>query len=229
MGLWRVNMVATSASINKKSIITLYSGSLDLESHKTRIVLNEKNVYSNVIEVEKDSFIRENLKKINPYNLLPTFVDRDLVLYNSDIIVEYLDERFPHPPLLPVYPIVRAKFRLLIHRIEEDWGNLYKKLVSKEFKNKHILAKKIRNELKTNIINMSSLFSRRTDYFLSDDFSLLDCCISPILWRLPSINIEFSRNEYPEIVEYLEHVFERDSFYKSLTDAECEIRDIVKY
>src|SRR3989344_5319244 len=107
----------------KRIVMTLYSGSKDIESHRVRIVLAEKGILSDVIEIGRHNIV-EDLSRLNPYNFVPTLVDCDLVLYNSNIIVEYLDERFPHPPLLPVYPVMRAKYRLMMYRIERDWCSL---------------------------------------------------------------------------------------------------------
>ena len=108
---------------SKRSVMTLYSGSADMESHRTRIVLAEKGVLVDIIEVDRHDEI-EDLYDLNPYNTVPTLVDRELVLYNSRIIMEYLDERFPHPPLLPVYPVARAKSRLMMYRVDRDWYQL---------------------------------------------------------------------------------------------------------
>src|SRR5688500_10672100 len=107
----------------KRSIMTLYAGAIDPYSHQVRIVLAEKGVSVDIVYAEDHYHIQE-LADINPYNTVPTLIDRDLVLYESHIIMEYLDERFPHPPLLPVYPVARANSRLWMYRIERDWYSL---------------------------------------------------------------------------------------------------------
>ena len=112
------------AEVAKRSIMTLYSGSVDIYSHQVRIVLAEKGVNYEVLDVDPENK-PEDLADLNPYNSVPTLVDRDLVLYEAQIIMEYLDERFPHPPLMPVYPVSRARSRLMIHRIEKDWYSLH--------------------------------------------------------------------------------------------------------
>ena len=117
----------------KRMVMTLYSGSMDIQSHCVRIVLAEKGILSDVIEIGRHNIV-EDLSRLNPYNSVPTLVDRDLVLYNSNIIVEYLDERFPHPPLLPVYPVMRAKYRLMMYRIERDWCSLIMDIENKREK-----------------------------------------------------------------------------------------------
>jgi len=109
--------------VAKRSSMTFFSDGTDHYSHRVRIVLAEKGVTVEIHDVDADNKPAE-LADINPYNSLPTLVDRELVLYQPNVMMEYLDERFPHPPLLPVYPVARAESRLLIHRIEKDWCNL---------------------------------------------------------------------------------------------------------
>ena len=130
----------------KRSIMTLYSGTLDIPSHRVRIVLAEKGIAVDIKYVDIDN-PPEDLLTLNPYNTLPTLVDRDLVLYETDVISEYLDERFPHPPLLPVYPIARAKCRLMIYRIKQNWLALLP-IIQKGKKSESDAARKdIRNQL----------------------------------------------------------------------------------
>src|SRR5579871_872191 len=112
---------------NKRSVMTLYSGS-DPYSHRARIVLAEKGVTFDLYEIDVENQV-DALVEINPYNTVPTLVDRDLVLYESEIIMEYLDERFPHPPLMPVYPVARARSRLMLHRVNRDWYTLMDKIL----------------------------------------------------------------------------------------------------
>jgi RNA polymerase-associated protein len=105
---------------NRRSVMTLFSKPTDPWSHRTRLVLAEKSINIDIIDVDEGS-LPEDLLDLNPYNSVPTLVDRDLVLYDSRVIMEYLDERFPHPPLMPVDPVTRAQFRLALYRIEKDW------------------------------------------------------------------------------------------------------------
>jgi stringent starvation protein A len=205
------------ALASKRSIMTLYSGSSDIESHRTRIVLAEKGVLVDVIEVERHENL-EDFRELNPYNTVPTLVDRDLVLYSSQIIMEYLDERFPHPPLLPVYPIARAKSRLMIFRIEHDWYSLVN-VIQKGSEKK---AEKARKDLLEGLVAIAPVFAD-SPYFLSEEFSMVDCCIIPILWRLPELGIEIPK-QGKAILDYAERIFERDSFQASLTETEREIR-----
>lgn len=203
----------------KRSIMTLYSGALDIYSHQVRIVLAEKGVSVDIVNVD-DRHPCEDLVDLNPYNTLPTLVDRELVLYNAQIIMEYLDERFPHPPLLPVYPVSRAKSRLMIYRIEHDWYNLVQQIERGEEG-----ADAARQELKNALMTVIPVFAN-SPYFLSEDFTLVDCVIAPLLWRLPALGIElpYSTKAKP-IAKYEERVFKRTAFQASLTDSERELRD----
>jgi len=203
----------------KRSIMTLYSGALDIYSHQVRIVLAEKGVSVDIINVD-DQHPCEDLLELNPYNTLPTLVDRELVLYNAEIIMEYLDERFPHPPLLPVYPVSRAKSRLMIYRIEHDWYNLVG-LIEKGSEQ----ADQAREELKNALMSVIPVFAN-SPYFLSEDFTLVDCVIAPLLWRLPALDIDLPRTTKAKaIAKYEERVFKRNAFQASLTEAERELRE----
>ncbi len=199
----------------KHSTMTLYSDALGIDSHRTRIVLAEKGIMVNIIHVDKNN-PPEDLLTINPYHSLPTLVDRDLVLYEASIITEYLDERFPHPPLLPVYPVARAKCRLMIYRMEHDWLTLAATIIS----GKKAEADEARKDLRSQLITIAPLFAE-APYFLSEDFSLADCCLAPMLWRLKSLAIELP-TPAKSIYDYMKRIFARDSFQKSLSDLERE-------
>ena len=201
----------------KRSIMTLYSGTLDIPSHRVRIVLAEKNISVDINYVDVNN-PPEDLLTLNPYNTLPTLVDRDLVLYEAGVITEYLDERFPHPPLLPVYPIARAKCRQMIHRIEQDWLTL---LTTIQTAPKNV-ADEARKTLRSQLIALAPVFAEMP-YFLSEDFSLADCCLAPMLWRLLNIGIELP-SQAQAIYDYKKRVFSRDSFKSSLSDLEHELR-----
>src|SRR5476649_2118027 len=163
---------------NKRSNMTLYVDKFDINSHRIKIVVSEKSVPADIIEVDLAA-IPEDLLKINPYGTLPTLVDRDLVLYEPSIIAEYFDERFPHPPLLPVYPIARAKTRLMMLRIEREWYSLVKIIETNTASQSEIKnTKKKRTE---SILSFAPVFSS-LPFFLSEEFSLLDCCMAPLLW-----------------------------------------------
>ena len=161
-------------AIIKRSVMTLYSGPADIQSHRVRIVLAEKAVTVDVLNVDLDN-PPEDLVDLNPYSSVPTLVDRDLVLYEPNVIMEYLDERFPHPPLLPVYPVARAKSRLMIYRIEQDWYSLAKKI---ETSDDDAEVAEARVELRDSLAALAPVFNDMP-FFLSNDFSLVDCCIAP--------------------------------------------------
>lgn len=203
----------------KRSIMILYSGGLDIYSHQVRIVLAEKGVSVDVLTVDPNQPY-EDLADLNPYNSLPTLVDRNLVLYNAQVIMEYLDERFPHPPLLPVYPVSRAKSRLMMYRIERDWYSQLKLIEHGDPQ----AADKAREELKNALVAVIPVFEN-SPYFLSDDFTLVDCVIAPLLWRLPHLDIKLPRSA-KAVFKYQERVFARDAFQASLTEVERELRDL---
>jgi len=205
-----------AVAANKRSIMTLYSGSDDLYSHQVRIVLAEKGVTVDVLQVEPGE-MSEDLIELNPYNTVPTLVDRELVLYNSRIIMEYLDERFPHPPLMPVYPVSRGQTRLMMHRIQADWYTLVERIRSGD------RADAARKELKEGLIAISPIFAEMP-YFMSEEFGLADCYLGPLLWRLPALGIDLDSRVTNDMKKYMTRLFERESFKASLTDAEREMR-----
>jgi len=203
---------------NRRSVMTLFSKPTCIHSHRTRLVLAEKNINIEIADIEGPD-LPEDLMDLNPYHTVPTLVDRDLVLYDSRVIIEYLDERFPHPPLMPVDPVTRAQFRLALFRIETDWYQLAEQF---EADGDRKPATKSRKMLRESILASVDLFSAKR-YFLSDDFSLVDCSIAPILWRLPVYGIELGVQAEP-IEMYMKRVFERRSFQDSLTELEQEMR-----
>ena len=203
---------------NRRSVMTLFSRPTDIHSHRTRLVLAEKNINIEINEVLGPD-LPEDLMDLNPYHTVPTLVDRDLTLYDSRVIIEYLDERFPHPPLMPVDPVTRAQFRLALFRIETDW---YAIAEETETSVDGKLGSKARKILRESILQSSELFGARP-YFLSEDFSLVDCTIAPLLWRLPVYGIDLGKNA--EAIEgYMDRVFARRSFQESLTELEQEMR-----
>jgi stringent starvation protein A len=203
---------------NRRSVMTLFSKPTCIHSHRTRLVLAEKNINIDIANVEGPD-LPEDLMDLNPYHTVPTLVDRDLVLYDSRVIIEYLDERFPHPPLMPVDPVTRAQFRLALFRIENDWYPLAEQF---DNDNERKQAGKSRKMLRESILASADLFSAK-QFFLSDEFSLVDCSIAPVLWRLPAYGIDLGSRAEP-IEGYMRRVFERRSFQQSLTELEQEMR-----
>ncbi len=201
--------------------MTLYSSGLDIMSHRVRIVLAEKGVSFDVITVNSNEQLQD-LNELNPYGTTPTLVDRELVLYDANIIMEYLDERFPHPPLMPVYPVARAKTRLMIYRIDREWSSLIRKIENGKPADAQAASKELRNYL----IKLVPVFNSSA-FFLNEEFSLIDCCITPILWRLSSWGITLP-SEAKAVYKYAERMFARDSFQASLTEAEQDLHQATK-
>lgn len=206
--------------VAKRSSMTFYSDSMSHYSHRVRIVLAEKGVTVEMIESDGQHPPAE-LADLNPYNSLPTLVDRDLVLYESKVMMEYLDERFPHPPLLPVYPVARAESRLYIHRIEKDWCSLLDSI--QHSRSENVVTKSIK-ELRESITAIAPIFSDKP-FFMSEEFTLVDCCLAPVLWRLPSLGVDIrSSKQTKPLLAYMDTLFERESFQASLSEQEREMR-----
>ena len=209
--------------VAKHSSMIFYSDGNDHYSQRVRLVLAEKGVAVEIIDVEQGNF-PEDLAGLNPYNSLPTLVDRDLVLYESTVIMEYLDERFPHPPLLPVYPVARAQSRLFVHRIQKDWCGYVDNIVAG--RSKETVIDRSRKELKESLMAIVPIFSfSEKPYFMSEEFTLVDCCVAPILWRLPVLGIELPPKHGKPIHDYMNRIFQRDTFQASLSEAELDMRD----
>lgn len=203
------------AIVAKRTIMSLFSDVDDVYSHQVRIVLAEKGVNVEILPVKQNES-NADLLALNPYGTVPTLIDRELVLYEPRIIMEYLDERFPHPPLLPVYPVARAETRKMMHRIEHDWYYLMNHIL------KDTNAEEARARLFESLTSLDPVFADKS-YFLSDEFSLLDCALAPLLWRLPRLGVEIT-SEYKGLIAYMQRLFKRESFQVSLTDAERQLR-----
>jgi RNA polymerase-associated protein len=200
--------------------MVFFSDPTDHYSHRVRIVLAEKGVTVDLVEGDTAHPPAE-LGDLNPYNSMPTLVDRDLVLYQSHVMMEYLDERFPHPPLLPVYPVARAESRLFMWRIEKDWCSLIESIQNSRSDN---VVKKATKELRESILAIAPIFAEKP-FFMNDEFTLVDCCIAPILWRLPSLGVDIrpSKQSKP-LLAYMDALFNRESFQQSLSEQERELR-----
>lgn len=205
--------------LNRKSVMTLYVDPTCHYSHRTRFVLSEKSTSSEVVYVDPKE-IPEDLLELNPYNTLPILLDRDLALFNSRIIMEYLDERFPHPPLYPVDPVSRARSRLMIHRIDQDWYTLFDDVVNAGEK-KAAKAKKL---LRENLIAADPVFAAKP-FFMSDEFSLVDCVLAPLLWRLPIYGIDIPAS-CKGVAQYTKRILDREGFQRSLSDMEREMAEV---
>lgn len=206
--------------VAKRSSMIFYSDGRSQYSHRVRIVLAEKGVTVETINVDPANTL-EDLASLNPYNSLPTLVDRDLVLYEANIMMEYLDERFPHPPLFPVYPVARAQSRLWMYRIQRDWCATVDDLSAG--KGSTGQQDKMRRELRESLVSIAPIFAEKP-YFMSDEFSVVDCCVTAILWRLPSLGIDLGNHKSVQpLLEYRARLFARDSVRMSLSDQEKEM------
>jgi len=209
------------ASLSNRTSMALFSDPLDHYSHRVRIVMAEKDITSEIIETDLDNLSSE-LLEVSPYAELPVLVDRDVCLYDSVVLMEYLDERFPHPPLLPVYPVSRAQIRLFIQRVEKDWCETFDNLIKGDLNDSQ--TKKAKQEFESQILALSPILKEKP-FFMSEDFSLVDCVIAPILWRLPLIGIELQKDTKTKpIYEYMQRVFTKSCFIDSLSELERDIR-----
>ncbi len=203
-------------SAARRPVMTLYSRADCALSHRVRIVLAEKGIAADVIDVDVNN-PPEDLIDINAYSSVPTLVDRDLVLYDSMIIMEYLDERFPHPPLMPVDPVSRARTRMMLHRIDNDWYNLIGDLTGSD----RGKAEKARKMMQDDFTMLAPILAKKP-YFMSDEFALIECSMAPILWRLPQFGVELPSQLKP-LLRYAERIFSRPSFKASLSEVEQEL------
>ncbi len=197
--------------------MALYSSPTSLESHRVRFVLAEKGINVEIVDISEDESAAADLAELNPYNEAPTLVDRDLVLYDATVINDYLDERYPHPPLMPVDPVSRAQLRLVHFRVLRDWYSLAAQIDKATGKKSETLAKQLRES----IIASNDLF-KMNNYLLSEELTLLDCTLGPLLWRLPCYGIKLGKPGVT-IESYAQRIFSRASFKASLTQAERDL------
>lgn len=201
---------------NKRSVMTLYSDSQSAYSHRVRLVLAEKNITVEIVDVDPRT-LSDKIKEFNTHGTLPTLVDRDLQLCESRIIMEYLDERFPHPPLMPVDPVSRAQARLYLHRVDQDWYRPMETILSGDAE----AAADARKVLQESLLVSAPIFEAKT-FFMSDELSLVDCAVVPFLWRLSLLDIELPTRARA-IKQYAARMFLREAFRRSLSDLEEEM------
>ncbi len=206
-----------STNANRRSVMMLYSAAESIHCHRVRIVLAEKDITVDIETIDPDNK-PEDLLHLNPYNSIPTLIDRDLVLYDSRVISEYLDERFPHPPLMPVDPVSRANSRLALYRIESDWYSLLPDLegTSEVKKNKAVKM------LQDSLIASADIFTVKP-YFLSDEYTMVDATLAPLMWRLKLYGIELPK-EADAVMKYADRLFNREGFKMSLSELERDMQ-----
>lgn len=206
-----------TVAVRGRSTVALYSSETGLDSHRVRFVIAEKGINVDIINISQDDSAAADLAELNPYNRAPTLVDRDLVLYNASVINDYLDERYPHPPLMPVDPVSRAQLRLVHHRILQDWYSLAYEIEASTGK----IAEQAARQLKESLIATNELFKVQ-DYLLSDELTLVDCMLGPLMWRLSHYGVKLGKPG-ASVEIYAQRVFSRASFKTSLTMAEREL------
>jgi stringent starvation protein A len=202
-----------SAVVNRRSTTTLYAEADDPIGHIVRIVLAEKDLHADTHYVTSENK-PEALNELNPYHGVLTLIDRDLVLYDAQIMIEYLDERYPHPPLMPVDPASRANNRQIRFRIMRDLFGLVPALRDSNVDTRHSARATACEALHT----IAPAFARNR-YFLADEFSLTDCCLAPFLWRVGQYGLKLSIQAKP-LLKYAEMLFARSAFRLSLSTCE---------
>lgn len=205
-------------SVSRRSVMTLYSSPESVFSHRVRLVLAEKGITVDIIDAIEVG-AAQDLADLNPYGEAPTLIDRDLVLYDTKVICEYLDERFPHPPLMPVDPVSRAKARLVISRIERDWYELLSVLEQGGVK----ASGTARKELGESLTSSNEVFASGTPFFLSEELTMMDMAIAPLLWRLPHLGVMLPA-EAGAVQDYADRLFAREGFQNSLSSVERAMR-----
>ena len=198
-------------------MMILYSGTVDPYSHRCRIVLYEKGMDFQVNDVDLTNK-PEDLAIINPYNTVPVLVERDLVLEQANIINEYIDERFPHPQLMPADPVMRGRARLFLHNFEKELFDHIPAIESTD----ELVATKARNTVRDNLTMLIPILTRQ-QYLMGDDFSMLDVSIAPLLWRLGHYGIELPNQAAP-LLKYAERLFSRPAFIEAMTPSEKAMR-----
>ncbi len=196
-----------------------YSDPADHYSHRIRLALAEKGIDVQIVEVTPGQRPPALAASGTEFRL-PTLMERDLLIYEPGVVLEYLEERYPHPPLLPAYPVERARSRLLMHRIQRDWCTLADRLQAGMTDG--ATREATRRELAGSLTGVAPLFAAQP-FFLSAEFSVLDCCLLPLLWRLPALGIELPGQAKP-LLDYMERLFVRDSFQASLSSTERALR-----
>lgn len=200
---------------NRRSTIVMYSDARCIQSHRIRLALAEKSISAEIIDVSSGD-INEDLLQLNPQGTAPTIVDRDLALYDARVITDYLDERYPHPPFMPIDPVSRARTRLALFRLESDWYSL-----RPDAPHQTLTAEESARQLGESLTAAAPVFSAMP-YFFGEEYSILDATLAPLLWRLPAYGIVLPKAADP-VAQYAKRIFAREGFQESLSDAEREM------
>lgn len=197
-------------------MMTLFSDPVCPYCHRVRLVLAEKKIAAEVIDVDAND-LPDEVREANPYETVPTLVDRDLVLFESQIIMHFLDERYPHPPLMPVDPMTRARARLYMHRIDRDWYAPMRRIARGEEQERTTA----RAQLLDGLVTAAPLFAANR-FFLSDEPTLVDCVLAPLLWRLPSLGIDLPP-QAAAVTAFAARLFELPALQQSLSEQERDM------
>jgi RNA polymerase-associated protein len=199
-------------------MMVLYSGTTCPFSQRCRFVLFEKGMDFEIKDV--DLFNKpEDINVMNPYGQVPVLVERDLILYESNIINEYIDERFPHPQLMPADPVARARTRLFLFNFERE---LFVHVQTLENSNNPKLIERAKPAIRDRLVQLAPVLLKNK-YMLGDDFSMLDVAIAPLLWRLDHYGIDVPKSAVP-LMKYAERIFSRPAFIEALTPSEKVMR-----
>lgn len=205
------------SALRARTILTLFSGKDDLDSHRVRIVLAAKGIPHELVVIDPQQ-PPDELKQFNPYANVPTLVDRELAIYEVDVLCEYLDERYPHPALLPMDPHARARVRLSVKRIEREWLQLVDPILT----GTKAQAEAGRKKLKDGLLSAVPVF-KASKYFLNPDMSVADCALAALIWRLPMLGVNLGK-EGQAISDYGDRFFRNPAYNRSMTETERMMR-----
>lgn len=207
----------------KRGGLTLVGSPKHISSHRIRLISHAKDLEIEYVDIDADN-LPEDLLEINPTGRLPTLLDRDLVLFNDRVVSEYLDERFPHPALMPIEANLRAKIRLFCIEIENQWYDLVNQL---EHDKLSAAKKKVAQKQLRDYVIMWSPMMKNGNFMIGSELSLLDCCILPVLWRLDSLGIELPKSPATQpLQKYMAYHFKQDYFKNALSKYEATLNII---
>jgi RNA polymerase-associated protein len=201
-----------------RNALTLYTTADDIQCHRARLVLAAKGVSYERVLVDPAK-PPQDLIDLNPYASTPTLIDRDLTLFDTAVVCEYIDERYPHPPLMPIDPQSRARLRVAAVRVEKDWVSEVDTIRAGGR-----AADGARKRLREQMLSSVPLF-KASKFFLNPEMSLVDCLVAPVIWRLPWLQVDLGREGKP-IIDYGERLFHSQGFSRSMTDEEKAMRQV---